>query len=636
MQAYSGSTPISRSEEAPTRQSFDENESAAIINTAIQTQKDLPGLLTGAVSSGIKAAIEPTPYVASPDIKQPTSPADDSESTAKKLSFQDILTAVDIGLIKPTLKSFMELGTRITERLGVDFGPQGKVLEALGAFTDELLIFSQTISDSWKDLFSKTPPVAMSATSTAANDNQVATAAGKASGDTHNAVVSAAAAPIGATMGEEVKKKIESSIISIPGIPSSGGSTQPSTGIASSTPLTSAGTLGGIQPSTGITSSTPLTSTGTLGSTSTITPGSVSAASNTPISGAIDNTASSLSGMPSMPGLEGLDSIKSKSSENVASVVADMDAIDSRIATSTQKTGEAQTKTSEGFNKQLGAASASFSAIAGMISSVAGLLKASSDAKIAGIDKEIAAEQKRDGKSAASVAKIDALEKKKDAAARKSFNIQKKLMIAQAVMGTAAGITMALATLPPPFSYIMAGITGAIGMAQLAIISGMQFESSYAPKTAAMPTTLSIGKRNDSVDLAKGPNASAGGEVGYLRGSEGQGTNATNYRTVGSAYGGELMRGYGNRGFVVGEKGPEVITPETPISVTPANDVGSAQPINANFTIQALDSNGVQDILVSQKGNIIKMLREAANASGKTFMEDVNVNVYTRPSVGKL
>jgi hypothetical protein len=96
------------------------------------------------------------------------------------------------------------------------------------------------------------------------------------------------------------------------------------------------------------------------------------------------------------------------------------------------------------------------------------------------------------------------------------------------------------------------------------------------------------------------------------------------------------MRGYGNRGFVVGEKGPEVITPETPISVTPANDVGMAQPINANFTIQALDSNGVQDILVSQKGNIIKMLREAANASGKTFMEDVNVNVYTRPSVGKL
>ena len=181
-------------------------------------------------------------------------------------------------------------------------------------------------------------------------------------------------------------------------------------------------------------------------------------------------------------------------------------------------------------------------------------------------------------------------------------------------------------------------LMGALGAAQLAIIASSKYEGAGTTNTAvSMPSTLSIGKRDSSsVDLAKGPNANAGGEVGYLRGSQGTGSNASNYRTVGSAYGGELMRGYGNRGFVVGEKGPEVITPETPISVTPANDVGVAQPINANFTIQALDSHGVQDILVSQKGNIIKMLREAANASGKTFMEDVNVNVYTRPSVGKL
>jgi hypothetical protein len=96
------------------------------------------------------------------------------------------------------------------------------------------------------------------------------------------------------------------------------------------------------------------------------------------------------------------------------------------------------------------------------------------------------------------------------------------------------------------------------------------------------------------------------------------------------------MRGYGNRGFVVGEKGPEVISPETPLNVTPANDVNTTQPLNATFNIQALDASGVQDILVSQKGNIIKMLRDAANASGQGFMEDVNVNVYTRPNIGKL
>jgi hypothetical protein len=265
------------------------------------------------------------------------------------------------------------------------------------------------------------------------------------------------------------------------------------------------------------------------------------------------------------------------------------------------------------------------------MSSVGNILAAGSKAKIANIDKEIAAEQKRDGKSKESVEKIAALEKKKQAEEKKAFERDKKMKMAETVIATAAAVMKAA----PNVGKMI--LMGALGAAQLAIIASSKYEGASTTSTAvSMPSNLSIGKRTDTVDLAKGSNANAGGEVGYLRGSEGTGSNASNYRTVGSAYGGELMRGYGNRGFVVGEKGPEVITPETPISVTPANDVGSTQPINANFTIQALDSHGVQDILVSQKGNIIKMLREAANASGKTFMEDVNVNVYTRPSVGKL
>ena len=253
--------------------------------------------------------------------------------------------------------------------------------------------------------------------------------------------------------------------------------------------------------------------------------------------------------------------------------------------------------------------------------------------KIARIDKEIAAEQKRDGKSAESVTKLQGLEKRKEDLARKSFKTQKALMIAQAVMGTAAGIASALSL--GVVGIPLAAIIGAMGAAQIAIISGMQYEGG-AKTTAQPPTTLSIGKRSDTVDLARGPSANAGGEVGFLRGSQGMGTNASNFRTIGSAYGGELMRGYGNRGFVVGEKGPEVITPETPINVTPANDVMGSAPVNATINIQALDASGVENILVSQKGNIIKMLRQAANASGQGFLEDVNVNVYTRPNVNRL
>jgi hypothetical protein len=282
--------------------------------------------------------------------------------------------------------------------------------------------------------------------------------------------------------------------------------------------------------------------------------------------------------------------------------------------------------------------SAAFSSAASIIGSIAGLLKSISDAKIAGIDREIAAEERRDGKSSASVAKMDALEKKKDNMARKSFNTQKKLMMAQAVMGTAAAVTSTLASMSavalPPVPQIMAGIVGAMGLAQVGIISGMQFQSSYSPKTIETPSALSIGKRDNSVNLASGPNASAGGESAFLRGGSGTGTNASNF--IGSAYGGNLMRGFGNTGFIVGEKGPEVITPETPINVTPANENNASAPVNATINIQAIDSQGVQDVLVSQKGNIIQMLRQAANANGQRFLEDVNVNVYTRPSVGKL
>jgi len=270
-----------------------------------------------------------------------------------------------------------------------------------------------------------------------------------------------------------------------------------------------------------------------------------------------------------------------------------------------------------------------------MISGIQQMLNANANKRIAAIDKEIAAEQKRDGKSAESMAKLDAMEKKKDSIARKQFNTNKKLMMANAVISTAAGVASALAA-PFPMNIILPAIIGAMGAAQLAIIAGTQYESSYSPKSVQTPSTLSIGRRSDSVNLAGGPSANAGGEIGYLRGAAGTGTGASNFRTIGSAYGGEMMRGYGNRGFVVGEKGPEVISPETPLNVTPANDVNSGQPINANISIQALDASDVKRVLVDNRGNIIQMLREAANNSGQRFMEDVNVNVYTRPNVGKL
>jgi len=291
--------------------------------------------------------------------------------------------------------------------------------------------------------------------------------------------------------------------------------------------------------------------------------------------------------------------------------------------------GSASASSTEKF---VSIASAASSAL-GTISSV---LDANARAKVNNIEQEIAAEEKRDGKSAQSVAKIAALEKKKDAIQRKAFNTNKKIMMAQAIISTATGIATALSY--GPIGIPLAVAIGAMGAAQLAIIAGTSYQSTAAnTATVTTPSTLSIGKIGSNVDLAK-QNTNAGGEIGYLRGAKGTGTTSSNFKVIGSAYGGELGRGYGNAGFLVGEKGPEVLTPDVPITVSPVNDNnrGSQVPIEANINIHAIDSRGMVQVLDEQRGNIISMIREAANSSGQSFLENVDVNAYTRPSVSKL
>ena len=77
---------------------------------------------------------------------------------------------------------------------------------------------------------------------------------------------------------------------------------------------------------------------------------------------------------------------------------------------------------------------------------------------------------------------------------------------------------------------------------------------------------------------------------------------------------------------MVGERGPEVITPMTPMQVTPNDKIGGTS--NVNFTINAVDAAGVEEVLMAQRGNIIGMIREAANEHGEEFMETVNTGAY--------
>jgi hypothetical protein len=272
------------------------------------------------------------------------------------------------------------------------------------------------------------------------------------------------------------------------------------------------------------------------------------------------------------------------------------------------------------------------------IGTIQGVLSNAAAAKEEAIQREIDAESRRDGKSAESVAKLAALDKKKDEIARKTFNTNKKLQMASAVIGTAAGVAQALGSgLPFPANVILAGVIGAMGAAQLAIISGTSYQSTSASTAAPQaPTTLTVGKRGDTVDLAR-QNNNVGGELGYLRGAQGQGSNSSNYATIGSAYGGPVPRGYGNASYMVGEKGPEPIVPAVPLSVQSNNSPASTPTvISPTFQIHAIDSKSMVQVLTEQRGNIISMLREAANASGQPFMENVDVNAYTSPKVSKL
>lgn len=86
-------------------------------------------------------------------------------------------------------------------------------------------------------------------------------------------------------------------------------------------------------------------------------------------------------------------------------------------------------------------------------------------------------------------------------------------------------------------------------------------------------------------------------------------------------------RGYADGGVVVGERGPEVITPSVPVDVTPNFALGGGSS-NVNFTINAVDAAGVEDVLMNQRGNIIRMIREAANENGEDFLTQVDPMAY--------
>ncbi len=285
-------------------------------------------------------------------------------------------------------------------------------------------------------------------------------------------------------------------------------------------------------------------------------------------------------------------------------------------------------KTNDGMQR----GAAVMGAIASTISQVGSIMQAASNARIAGIDKEIDAEKKRDGKSKESLAKIKQLEKRKEAMQRKAFEQQKKIQMASIIANTAMAAMAAWAPPPVGSGPLMGGFLSAaivaIGAAQLAIVAGTSYQGggSSVGDGGSPPSSVSVGKRRDTVDVAK--SQSAGGELAYMRGERGTG-GPENFRP---AFYGKKTRATG--GYVVGEQGPELFMPDRPGTIVPADDTAAAMGggSNVTFNISTVDATGVEDLLVEQQGNIIGMLRQAANSYGQEFMEDIDETTYTSPA----
>ena len=281
-----------------------------------------------------------------------------------------------------------------------------------------------------------------------------------------------------------------------------------------------------------------------------------------------------------------------------------------------------QTIQTAGSAMEKGAAVAAFAGQA--IGQINNMLAAQSKHKIANIDKEIEAEKKRDGQSSASMAKIKAMEKQKEAVKRKEFETNKKMQMAQVVANTAAGIMGVMSgikdpLITAPLAMAQVGLIGAMGAAQLAIIAKTSFDGggSSSPST---PSKISVGSRTNTVDMARANNPA--GELAYARGDKGIGSGMTDYRPAFTGY----KHRYGG-GYVVGEQGPELFMPDTSGTIIPADEteaVTQNAPVNVNFTIQAIDTQNMQEALTVQRGNIIEMIREAANNSGEQFLERVD------------
>lgn len=141
---------------------------------------------------------------------------------------------------------------------------------------------------------------------------------------------------------------------------------------------------------------------------------------------------------------------------------------------------------------------------------------------------------------------------------KKAFEMNKKAQIAMAIVNTAAGVTQALKTYPPPFSFIMAAAQFAAGVAQINAIKSTQFQ--------------------------------------------------------GREMGGPVQKG---KSYIVGEAGQEAFIPNQNGTIVPNHELGGKNEITINFNVDATDAASFDSMLVERRDTIVAVINEALNENGR-------------------
>ena len=165
------------------------------------------------------------------------------------------------------------------------------------------------------------------------------------------------------------------------------------------------------------------------------------------------------------------------------------------------------------------------------------------------------AKLREEGKQHAISTSLDALQELAKVN-RTAFQAFKAVRIAEATINAYKGASNALATYPPPFSFIAAAASVAQGLALVAQIKSSNFRA-------------------------------GGGSVNK------------------------------NQAYMVGEKGPEMFMPSGSGKIVPNNQMGNSQPVNVNFNINTVDARGFNELLVNSRGVIVNLINSAVNEKGR-------------------